>query len=404
MDREGAAGPVDKDHPSPAWIEALRRRFPCEREIDRVLTRKMKRRAGPGYTPLALSTLCKGVEALLEHELDGSFEIADPNWLAGGASKLQMAFELRWNQRDVGRTTTRLVLRMEPAESIVETSRLREFQLIKAFEGRIPVPPVYWLDAYGEYLPYPAIVYGFARGVTRPSGSVTAVTGLGTNFGPALRRVLARQAVDHLSVIHKLDWRTADLSAFDVPQNDTQAVEWQINWWERVWEEDSREDVPLMRLAAAWMRDNMPAIDRLSVVHGDFRGGNFLFTEDDGRISAWLDWELGHLGDRHEDLAWQVMNVHTHYAEDGTTVLAGGFLPSDEFFEAYEKASGLSVDPKLIRFYRILNAYKSTAIVLGTGYRAAQGGKTHHDVLLAWLLGLGYVLLEELREVLEEVA
>ena len=404
MAPERDAPPVDKDRPSTEWIEALRRRFPCEREIDRILTRKMTRRAGPGYTPLALSTLGKGVEALLEHELEDPFEIVDAKWLAGGASKLQMAFDLRWNRPDVGRTTTPLVLRMEPAESIVETSRLREFQLIKAFEGRIPVPPAFWLDAYGEYLPYPAIVYGFAPGVTKPSGTVSAVTGMGTNFGAALRPVLARQAIDHLAAIHNLDWRTADLGGFDVPGSDTQAVEWQINWWERVWEEDSREDVPLMRLAAAWMRENMPAIDRVSVVHGDFRAGNFLFTEHDRRISAWLDWELGHLGDRHEDLAWQVMNVHTHFAEDGKTVLAGSFLPADQFFAAYEKASGLSVDPKLIQFYRILNAFKSVAIVLGTGFRAAHGGKTHQDVLLAWLLGIGYPLLEELREVLEEVA
>jgi aminoglycoside phosphotransferase (APT) family kinase protein len=403
MDLERRASPVDKDHPPSEWIESLRRRFACEREIDRILTRKMTRRDGPGYAPLALSTLCEGVEGLLAHELREPFEIVDAKWLSGGASKLQMAFDLRWNRPGVGRTTTPLVLRMEPAESIVETSRLREFQLIRAFAGRIPVPPAFWLDAYGDYLPYPAIVYGFVPGVTKPSGSVSAVTGMGTNFGPELRAVLAKQAIDHLAMIHNLDWRTVDLSGFDVPESATQAVEWQINWWERVWEEDSREDVPLMRLAAGWMRENLAPIDRVSVVHGDFRAGNFLFTEHDARITAWLDWELGHLGDRHEDLAWQVMNVHTHYAEDGKTVLAGSFLPADELFAAYEKASGLSVDPKRITFYRILNAYKSAAIVLGTGYRAAHGGKTHQDVLLAWFLGIGYVLLEELREVLEEV-
>jgi hypothetical protein len=37
---------IDKDHPSSEWIEALRRRYPCEQEVDRVLTRKLARRAG----------------------------------------------------------------------------------------------------------------------------------------------------------------------------------------------------------------------------------------------------------------------------------------------------------------------------------------------------------------------
>ena len=52
---------IDKDRPSPEWIAQLRRRFPIEREIDRVLTRKMERRSGPGYTPVPLNALVAGV-------------------------------------------------------------------------------------------------------------------------------------------------------------------------------------------------------------------------------------------------------------------------------------------------------------------------------------------------------
>jgi aminoglycoside phosphotransferase (APT) family kinase protein len=39
-------------------------------------------------------------------------------------------------------------------------------------------------------------------------------------------------------------------------------------------------------------------------VHGDYRSGNFLLDEGSGRITATLDWESGHLGDRHADLAY----------------------------------------------------------------------------------------------------
>ena len=138
---------IDKNRPSPAWIAALRKRFPTETEIDRVLTRKMERRDGPGFSPLPLDTLVKGVDSLLRAELKDPYEIVDARWLSGGASKLQMAFTLDWNRPGVGRERTPMVLRMEPAESIVETSRLREFQLIRAFEGTVPVPPVYWCDS-----------------------------------------------------------------------------------------------------------------------------------------------------------------------------------------------------------------------------------------------------------------
>lgn len=30
---------------------------------------------------------------------------------------------------------------------------------------------------------------------------------------------------------------------------------------------------------AAWLQDNLPTVDRLSVVHGDYRLGNVLFNE-----------------------------------------------------------------------------------------------------------------------------
>ena len=128
----------DKNRPSPEWIADLRKRFPVEREIDRVLTRKLERRAGPGYTPLPLPLLVKGVESLIRTQLQSPFEVSEARWLSGGASKLQMAFTLDWDRPGEGRISTPMVLRMEPAESIVETSRLREFQLIRGIPGPCP--------------------------------------------------------------------------------------------------------------------------------------------------------------------------------------------------------------------------------------------------------------------------
>lgn len=394
---------LDKNNPSPEWIADIRRRFPCEPEVDRVLTRKLQRRGGPGYSPVTLDTLVEGTRALIRANIGDDFEIADANWLSGGASKLQMFFNLTWNPPGGGRTTTRMVLRMEPAESISETSRLCEFQAIKALEGYIPVPPTFWVDADGAYLPYPAIIYGFAEGVAKPTTSTSNVTGVGSYMPPEVRAPLGSQFVEHYARLHSFDVSKADLSAIDRPATSDEAVRWQLDHWERVWEEDSHEDVPLMRLAMAWMRKNPPPCDHLSLIHGDFRTGNFLFTEHDNRITAWLDWEFAHLGDRHEDLAWTVKPVFGQYAEDGKTLLVGGLLPADEFFEKYEKASGLSVDRKRLDYYGIFNSFKSIAICLGTGSRIAALGKTHQDVLIAWLAGVSYMLLDELRVQLKGV-
>ena len=394
---------VDKNHPTREWIEHLRNRYPCETELDRILTRKQLRRAGPAYEPVSLETLIAGTTALLRSKLNDEFEIDDARWLAGGASKLQMAFCLKWNKPGVGRTSTPMVLRMEPSESITETSRLREFQVIKAVEGLVPVPPTYWPDADGEFLPYPAIVYGFAEGVTKPTESSSGVTGVGTKMPATVRQALGAQYVEHLARLHTFDWRKADLSAFDKPAPGTQAVEWKLNLWERILEEDINEDVPLLRLTMAWLRANMPPVERVALVHGDYRVGNFLYTEHDNKISSWLDWELAYLGDYHNDVAWAAKGIFGHAAEDGTTFLVGGFMPREEFYSAYEKASGLPVIPERLTYYDILGSYQITTTALATGCRIARNGKTHQDVLVGWLSGISYSLMEDLRIKLETV-
>jgi aminoglycoside phosphotransferase (APT) family kinase protein len=393
---------VDKSRPSEAWIAQLRARFTTEREIDRVLTRKLRRRAGPAYAPLPLERLVEGVSSLLDAELNSPFELRNARWLSGGASKLQMAFELEWQDPQAGLSHSEMVLRMEPSESIVETSRRREFQLIRAMEGVVPVPPVYWCDAEGDHLPYPALIYGFAPGVTKPSAAASGVSGLGTRLPAALRKKLAPQFVDHLAKIHTADFTGRALDAFEVPQaGTTQCAEWGIDWWARVWEEDADEDVPLMRLATCWLREHAPVLDRAVIVHSDYRLGNFLYTEHDTTITAWLDWELGRIGDRHQDLAWTTSRAFGALAEDGKTFLTSGLLPEPEFLAAYEQATGQSVNTRTLHWYQVYNAWMMATLALATGYRAARGGKTHQDVLVTWLIGIGPMLLDEMRTLIE---
>lgn len=397
----------DKNNPSPEWIQSIRKRYRVEKELDRVLTRKMERRGGPGYSPVALEKLIEGVEALLRARLEKPFfKLGDARWMSGGSSKLQMAFTLEWDRPGVGPEKTRMVLRMEPAESIIETSRVREYQLIKAFEGIVPVPPLFWCDADAEFLPYPALIYGFAEGVAKPSQPPPVArnntSGVGIWVPPQMRPRLATQFVDYLAKIHTRDHRSADLSAFEVPRlGTTDCAEWGINLWDRIWEEDAEEDIPLMRLASGWLRRNMPTLDAHSILHCDYRIGNFLFTEHDVKITAWLDWELGCIGDRHQDVAWSTSHMFGSFDEDGKTFLVGGMLSETQFLEEYEKASGLRIDPRALHWYKIFNNYCLALMTNQTCYRIARNGKTHQDVLVASLIGTSYIFLNQMLDLLE---
>lgn len=408
-DGQGQARQLQDPRRSPdeTFIADIRRRFPVEAEIDRVLSAKMSQRSGPGYQAVTLEQLTEATTALIRHHIGSDFVLANARWLGGGASKLQMAFDLQWNGPDGGeRRVTPMVLRMEPPASIVETSRRREYEMLRLMREIVPVPECYWVDAEGSFLPHPGLVYGLAQGVTKPSARPSQqVTGIGTNFGPTLRPILARQFVDQLAAIHTTPAeKLATLKSFEPAEvGSAESIIRQVNWWRRVWEEDRPEAMPLVEVAAQWLIAHAPKLDHVSPVHGDYRAGNFLYSEESQKITAWLDWELAVLGDRHQDLAWTTGVHFGHFAEDGATFLASGLLPTNELLERYEQASGLPVDPNRLKYFRVFNDFSSTVHMLATAYRVASLGKTHQDVLVAWLSMIGNVVAGGLRNTLEEV-
>ena len=391
-----------RDHPSEAFVAAMRARYPTERETEAIFDRKLRRRSGPPYRRMEIGELSARLTRMLDEVAAGPREIADPTWFTGGVSKIQMGFTLAWTDPERGPRRERLVVRMDPNEGSNTTSRAREWELLRAFRGVIPVPEVFWLDREARWFPEPALIYAFVPGVTKPKQTVTGrVSGLGTNFGPRLRGLLAPQYLRHIAAIHTADPSAHDFPSLDRPQvGTTQSALWQLNRARRIWEEDRGEDVPLVEGALNWLERNLPTLDRVSVVHGDFRSGNFLFDEETGEINAWLDWERGHLGDRHRDLAWITNRTMGHYGEDGQIYYVCGLVQIGEFHARYSEASGLTVDRDKLFFYQVLNCVQILGSVVASGYRIARLGKSHQDILLARVKGMAPTVSHELAQLL----
>ena len=101
-----------------------------------------------------------------------------------------------------------------------------------------------------------------------------------------------------------------------------------------------RADLPAFDLAFAWLRRRLPGTPATALVHGDFRSGNFIV--DSHGLAAVLDWELAHLGDPLEDLAWLCVNA---WRFGNWRLPVGGFGQRDALYAAYEAAGGAAVDP-----------------------------------------------------------
>jgi aminoglycoside phosphotransferase (APT) family kinase protein len=387
--------------PTDQWIRDMQARYPVEPAIDEVMTRKLRNRRKGLEHVSDFSGLHERLTAYLQRATDQpQLSLANLKRLSGGASKEQFTFDLTWKDDSGQRVTRPLILRMDPSESVVETHRLREAQILKAMVGQVPVPEVLWVDPESDALGHPFLIAGFLQGTVMPEGT-TKASGVGLMFPEKYRKALGGQFVECMARIHTLDWRTHDLSAFAKPAPGTiEGTRWTVALWERVWQEDTFEAHPVMEYAADWLRRNMPVIDNPVVVHGDYRSGNFMFTPD-LKINAILDWELAHLGDHHEDLSWASMTLTGAVADDGTR-LASGMIPRDQFFERYRKLTGFEIDPRKIFYFDVFNAWKLGLICMATSLRTAYGKRTHLDVMMNLLTGLGYVCVATVQALLEQ--
>lgn len=394
-------GNAERDDPDSGMTKWMQTSFPTEAEYCRILDQKLSSRAGGRAEQQTsdLHVLGNQLHAFIADRLDSSFTITGLRWLSGGGSKMQVAFDLTVDRMCSLRAGIhRLVIRLEPLESLNATSRVRESQIIDAMNGSVPTPGVYWLDDAGQWFDRPALIYAFVEGVTKPTGSRSHVGGVGGQYDGELRHTLAEQFVDHISRIHTFDVTQTGhaLDAFTVPEvGSTDSALWQVNRARRVWEEDRGKDLAFIEVAANWLLRNLPILDRVSVVHGDYRTGNFLFDESSGEITAWLDWERSYLGDRHRDLAWITLPQWGRINDNGK-LLVSGLIPEDEFYSMYSELSGLHVDPGKLQYYRVLNNFQLVISSLGTAHRVARLARSHQDILLTWIEGLAHAFSRDL--------
>ena len=111
-------------------------------------------------------------------------------------------------------------------------------------------------------------------------------------------------------------------------------------------------DRPVLALALRWLEANLPSQVEPQLVHGDFRLGNLLVEQ--GHLTGVLDWELAHLGDPHEDLAYGCMTVWRFARPDRP---AFGLGSVEALIAAYEAHGGARVDPARLRFWLIYRTF-----------------------------------------------
>ncbi|WP_293898330.1 phosphotransferase family protein [Phenylobacterium sp.] len=296
--------------------------------------------------------------------------------ISGGASRETYRFELAWTEGAAAHVR-KLILRRDPPASLIDTERRVEFEAYRAFRNSdVPVPEMLWLEEGCQALDHPFFI---AEEITGFNASPQML--FSGPFDDALAR-LAERKWTILGAIAKADPKARLTRVMPTPALDA-CWRRELDHWEGLIDKDATEPLPIARAAIRWLRANPPPpAQKLSIVHGDYRTGNFLYDAK-GDIHGVLDWEMAHLGDPLEDLGWSLQPVWTF----GRTGLAGGLCSQAQAIAIWEHASGLTADPAALHWWILFNCVKGQGIWVGSAAAFTSGGnKAPIMVYPAWWL------------------
>ncbi|MBP6580780.1 MAG: phosphotransferase family protein [Sphingorhabdus sp.] len=294
-----------------------------------------------------MSSLEAQIAVYLAHRMPGARDIVvdELGRIYGGSSQETFRFRAQWSEGNEV-IDRRLILRRDATAGLVVAERDLEYTVYRALAGQgLPIPGVYFLELNPIWLDRPFFIMDMCPGKPgSPFASTDPYDGHGTAIGEQYWSILGKlAAIDHKAVGLKSLRNSSATSGF-------WALE--LNRWEAILDEQEALIEPAVRGAMRWLRRNPPPEpDKPAIIHGDYRSGNFLFTED-GTISAILDWEMCHIGDPLEDVAWGLdpfWPITRHY-------------PLDDGLARWEAASGTAVDRTALEWWQMFTAVKACVI------------------------------------------
>ncbi len=265
------------------------------------------------------------LSAALDSVLGG--EISELRRLTGGASRETWSFVADGERR---------ILQRERSGAVRSGAMPVEASLIRAADGAgVPVARVLASGTGDDRLETGYLIAEFVEGETIARRILRD-----DEFADA-RRSFAHDCGRALAAIHTIDpGEVVDLEPID-----------QVAQYREVLD-TLGDPVPAFELAFRWLEVHRPQGTGETVVHGDFRLGNLMIGPDG--LRAVVDWELAHLGDPMEDLGWLCVRAWRFRGPEPVA----GIATYEQLFEAYADASGVDVDPDVVRWWEVLGTLK----------------------------------------------
>lgn len=171
--------------------------------------------------------------------------------------------------------------------------------------------------------------------------------------GPLDDPVLAKDFMEQVNALHALE-----------PPDDLILDDLAV--WTRLYQEHCPEPDPLIELGLRQLGEMAPGPpERAVLVHGDLGPGNVL--HNGRRVTGMCDWELAHVGDPMEDLAWITVRA-----------MLTPFVDIETAFGWYDGP----VDAERVRYWQLACQVRN---LIGLGVTGAAGGDMGMGMLFSTL-------------------
>ncbi len=292
-------------------------------------------------------------------------------WFHGGGGRHTFGFTLIGLQ-DGQNIQKPLILRRDPVEHVVPVANRIEFSAYRTFYGSdVPVPKPYFIEEE-ENGPLERPFFIMER-ITQG----TAPRGMGLAPYGDLHEVVGQQFWRFGGKIAAKDYRNTPLMLAVEEASLTDCGRARLEMWVKEIRSGPIPRHPVIEAALRYLGNTpMPPLERLSIVHGDFRSGNFIYDhENGGDILAVLDWEETHLGSPLEDIAWAIDALWSHKNEN-----PGAMIPLKDALQIWEEASGMKINEDDLYWWRLFSGVKSWGI-WSSSARLAKNGKNQEPIL-----------------------
>jgi aminoglycoside phosphotransferase (APT) family kinase protein len=264
-----------------------------------------------------------------------------------------------------------LVVRKKPPGELLPSAHAveREYRVMRALDGTgVPVPKALGLCDDASVVGTPFFVMRYVAGRIFWDPTVPDVA---TN---AARTAIYREYIDALAALHGVDYAKVGLADYGKVGG---YVARQVDRWSKQYESSRTDAIPAMEALMAFVRGKTPSSDETTLIHGDYRIDNIMYSYDDEpRAVAIIDWELSTLGHPVSDLAYACMGYHLNLPGRGG--LAGvdvgslGIPNEQEMVDAYAAKTGRGAIADW-PYFMAFGIFRLAAIAQGVYKRSLQG-------------------------------